>query len=917
MTELPSGTVTFLFTDLESSTRLWEEHPEAMPGALARHDEIVREAVESHGGHVVKTMGDGFHAAFGAAQEAVDAAVAAQLALVAESWPATGPLLVRMGIHSGTAELRGGDYYGSTLNRAARLMSTAHGGQIVVSLATEELVPSGGVEFVDLGEHSLRDLARPEQVFQVVHPGLERDFPRLASLDTFVGNLPTQVTSFVGRDEDVARLVGMLDEVSLVTLAGTGGVGKTRLAVQVAAEVLPRFADGAWFAELAAAEDGEAMAQVVATTLGCRQHPGLSLADSIVEYLKVRELLLVLDNCEHLLDDAGAFADAVLRACAHVTVLATSREALDVSGEHVLRVRSLDAPGPSATRDELVHSAAVLLFGDRSADAGANTAWDGRQWAAVGEICRRVDGIPLAIELAAARTTSMSPMDIASHLDERFRLLTGKRRGRVERHQTLRGTVEWSYQLLDSDERRVFERLSVFAGSFDGPAAVAVAGGEGLGSWEVTDALSSLVAKSMLGVDTGPDGTTRYGMLETLRQFARERLEEAGDTDRWRRAHAEYYADWAHDAGYGLIGPDDQEWMTQVYAEIDNLRAAVSWSLDRDDSVEQEIGLRILASLEEVRGIDLGLGALATQAVPMAEACRAELRAPVLTVAAYHEWNQGHVERARDLAQAAMRDGIISTTVSPLAPQQSAVVFAMTAGEDARAFEIADHTWAALETIDDPYAQSLFPASMAVWEAMAGRFDRARADAERGMERARQSGNRNLLAAAYHGVAWALQRDDPAAALGAAEHYRDLHREFDVDPGAASAVMALAGGLRARLGDHTGALQMLHEAVLIARDRGARPNLAAALDWALSSLRRTGQPDIAATLLGGLTRGALAGVGNWPGVDSARARTLARLQAVLGDEKTEELLAHGATMSYDDLVQYAIQHLAQPPTEPD
>jgi predicted ATPase/class 3 adenylate cyclase len=913
MTELPSGTVTFLFTDLEGSTRLWEENPESMPGALARHDEIVRGAVELHGGCVVKTTGDGFHAAFGAAQGAVDAAVAAQLALVAEAWEATGPLRVRMGIHSGPAELRGGDYYGTAVNRAARLMSAAHGGQVVVSLATEELVPRGGVEFVDLGEHALRDLARPEQVFQVAHPGLPRSFPRLASLDAFVGNLPLQVTSFVGRDEEVPRIVGMLDEVSLVTLTGTGGVGKTRLAVQVAAEVLPRFGDGAWFSELAAAEDGDAMAQVVATTLGCRQHPGLSLAESIVEYLKVRELLLVLDNCEHLLDDAGGLADAVLRSCARVTVLATSREALDVSGERVVRVRSLDAPAPSATSDELVHSAAVRLFGDRSADVGADTAWDDRQWAAVGEICRRVDGIPLAIELAAARTASMSPVDIGSHLDERFRLLTGKRRGRVERHQTLRATVEWSYQLLDSDERMVFERLGVFAGSFDAPAAVAVAGGEGLDSWEVTEALSSLVAKSMLGADTGPEGTTRYGMLETLRQFARERLEEAGDTDRWRRAHAEYYASWAHDAGYGLIGPDDVRWMTRVRAEIDNLRAAAGWSLDRDDSDEQELGLRILASLEEVRAnVDLGLGALAAQAVPTAEACRAELRAPVLTIAAYHEWNQGQVERARDLAQAAMRDGIIPMTVSPLAPNQAAVVFAMTAGEDARGFEIADDARAALDTIEDPYTQSWFPAVMAVWEAMAGRFDRARADAERGMERARKSGNRNLLAAAYHGTAWALQRDDPAGALAAAEHYIDLYREFDVDVGAAGAVMALAGGMRARLGDDIGALQILQEAILDSRDRGARPNLAAALDWSLTPLRRTGQPDIAATFLGGLTRGALAGVGNWPGVDSARARTLERLRAVLGDEKSDELVAHGATIGYDELVQYAIHHLAHP-----
>ena len=435
------------------------------------------------GGYVVKTTGDGFHAAFAAAHDALDAAVAAQLALVGESWGETGPLRVRMGVHSGPAELRDGDYYGTAVNRAARLMSAAHGGQIVVSLATEELVQESGVELLDLGEHVLKDLSRAERVFQVVHPELRRDFPVLRSLDAFPGNLPAQVTSFVGRDDDVAQIVEMLAEgAALVTLIGTGGVGKTRLAVQVAAEVLAQFRDGAWFCDLASARDGDAMAQVVATALGCVQRPGLSLADSIVEYAKVRELLVVLDNCEHLLDEAGALAEAMMQECPGGRLVATSREAFGVRGERVVRVRSLDAPDPSATGDALLESAAVRLFVDRAADAGADTTWNDAQWAAVGEICRRVDGIPLAIELAAARVASMRPTEIAAHLDERFRLLTGTRRGRVERHQTLRSTVEWSYQLLEADDRAVFDRLGVFAGTFDTAGASAVASDDDLDS---------------------------------------------------------------------------------------------------------------------------------------------------------------------------------------------------------------------------------------------------------------------------------------------------------------------------------------------------------------------------------------------------------------------------------------------------
>ncbi len=521
MTGPPTGTVTFLFTDIEGSTRLWREHPDEMGAALARHDELVREAIVGADGFVVKTTGDGFHAAFHDPGPAVAAAVAAQLALGAEPWSLPERLRVRMGIHSGPAELRDGDYYGTPVNRAAWVMGAAHGGQVVVSHATEELLADGDVELLDLGEHALRDLGRRERLFQVLHPQLEHEFPPLASLAAFAGNLPVQLTSFVGRDDDVERVVELLRDERLVTLAGTGGVGKTRLAVQVAAEVLPRFGNGAWMCELAAADDADAMAFVVASALGCVQHPGLSLAASIVEYLKVRELLLVLDNCEHLLDEAGDLADALVQGCPNVTVLATSREALDVPGEHVVRVRSLTTPAVTGTELDLTSIPSVRLFRDRAVDAGAAVNWDARQWNAVAEICRRVDGIPLAIELAAARTVSMNPMDVAGHLDERFRLLTGKRRGRVERHQTLRATVEWSYQLLDDDERVVFDRLGTFAGSFDAAAAVAVARGEELDPWTVTDALASLVAKSMVGTDTGPDGAVRYTMLETLRQFAR------------------------------------------------------------------------------------------------------------------------------------------------------------------------------------------------------------------------------------------------------------------------------------------------------------------------------------------------------------------------------------------------------------
>ena len=460
----------------------------------------------------------------------------------------------------------------------------------------------------------------------------------------------------------------------------------------------------------------------------------------------------------------AAFADAVLRSCPKVRVVATSREALDVAGERVMRVRSLPAPEAVARGSDLVETAAVRLFADRAADAGTETAWDDRQWTAVGEICRRVDGIPLAIELAAARTTAMSPADVAAHLDERFRLLTGKRRGRVERHQTLRATVEWSYQLLDDDERGVFDRLGMFAGTFDVQAAVTVASGDDLDSWQVAEALSSLVAKSMLVPETGPDGMTRYGMLETLRQFARERLDEIGETDRWRRASAKHYANSTREIGHGITGSDHVLWVERLREDLDNIRAAIGWALDRDDPEEQELALRILASLDEAaRGYpDTGLEALAAQATTAAETSPPELRVPVLTLAAFHEWNQGRIERARRLATDAQRDGIVATNINPFAALVAAVVFEMAAGNHSRALEIANDIHAELDTVETPYARAASLAGIATFEAMAGRYEQARADAEEALDLARRLGNLLVITGALHSTAWAFRATSPS-----------------------------------------------------------------------------------------------------------------------------------------------------------
>ena len=590
MTELPSGTVTFLFTDLEGSTRLWELHPEAMRPALALHDTILRKAVAEHDGHTVKTTGDGMHAVFATAHDAVDAAVAIQRALAAESFDGVGELRVRVGVHTCEAEERDGDYFGSEVNRAARLMSVAHGGQIVVSLATSALVREGSVGLVDLGEHRLRDLTNLERVFQVTAPGLGTEFPPLRSLDVLPGNLPRQVTTFIGRGTEITSVAERVRTGSVVTLTGVGGVGKTRLALQVAAEVLPHFRDGAWLAELAGLRDPEGVPGALVAVFGLQPRPGMTATAALVELLAGKELLLVVDNCEHLLRAVASVVDEVVRSCPDVRVLATSREGLNVPGEQMVRVESLDVPGEHAPLDALAQCDSVVLFVERAGAVKAGFALDATNADVIAQVCRRLDGIALAIELAAARTEMLSPADIARRLDQRFRLLGGGARTAVERHQTLRAAIDWSYDLLDEGEQLLLQRLSVFAGGFGLEAAEAVGSGGAVEADDVFELLAVLVARSLVVADTKA-AETRYRLLETIRQYAQDHLDAGGDGERLRTAHARHFADFADALIAGITGSEGGTWEHRLVLERDNLRAALTWAADTGDV---EIAMRLL-----------------------------------------------------------------------------------------------------------------------------------------------------------------------------------------------------------------------------------------------------------------------------------------------------------------------------------
>jgi len=452
---LPAGTVTFLFTDIEGSTKLWEAQPQQMQAVLARHDALLHEMIEHANGYVFKTIGDAFCAAFSTPTDAVIAALATQLALTVESWPEHTPIKVRIALHTGAVTSRDGDYFGQPLNRVARLLATGHGGQVLLSTATQELVRDSlpiGATLHPLGEHRLKDLGRPESIFQLCHPSLPSEFAPLKSLDNpaLRHNLPQQVTSFVGREEPLTVVKGLLEKTKLLTLTGSGGCGKTRLALQVAAEMLDGEGDGAWLVELASLADPNLVPATIAGVLNIKEEPGKPIQQSLVEHLKSKRLLLMLDNCEHLLNACAKLIDTLIHQCPQVLVLATSREALGIAGETTYRVPSLSLPDPTKvqTVESFTHFEAVRLFVERACQVQTDFTVSNANAPALASICHRLDGIPLAIELAAARVRILSVEEINSKLDQRFRLLTGGSRTALPRQQTLRSLIDWSYDLL-------------------------------------------------------------------------------------------------------------------------------------------------------------------------------------------------------------------------------------------------------------------------------------------------------------------------------------------------------------------------------------------------------------------------------------------------------------------------------------
>jgi predicted ATPase/class 3 adenylate cyclase len=596
---LPSGTVTFLFTDIEGSTERWERYREPMKAAVRKHEEIIRAAVEAHDGYVFKSIGDAQCAAFYNVADAIAAALDAQRVLQKEDWSAVDGVKVRMAVHTGHTDERQGDYFGPAVNRVARLLAIGHGGQVLVSGASTDLaqgeLPSLA-SLRDLGAHRLKDLTHPEQVYQLTAPDLTLEFPPLRSLEALPNNLPLQITSFVGRDLELLTLSDALGKHRLLTLVGAGGVGKTRFALQAAAELLDRYEDGVWLVELAPISDPDLVPSAVASVFHVREVENRTVTEALLHTLKPRKALIIFDNCEHVVEAAARLIDQILRNCPHIRIIATTRQGLGIAGEAVHRVASLAVPEPQKeiTAEEAMQHGAIALFVERAAAATDSFRLTDQNAPVVARLCQRLDGIALAIELAAPRLKALSVEQLENKLNERFRILTGGSRTALPRQQTMRALVDWSYELLTDDEKTLFRRVAVFGGSWALDAAGAICSDERIEEWAVLDLLQSLVDKSMV-VAKLSGSEQRYRLLESTRQYAHELLEKSGELEPMQTRHAAWYLQLATkaDALYSLT--PTKAWIALLEPDNDNLRVALDWALGEKRDIE--LGAALAANL--------------------------------------------------------------------------------------------------------------------------------------------------------------------------------------------------------------------------------------------------------------------------------------------------------------------------------
>jgi predicted ATPase len=872
--------VTFLFTDIEGSTGLWESAPDAMRAALARHDAIVRGGIGARGGYVFATGGDGFAAAFARAADGLATAVDVQAALSAETWPSGAELRVRMGLHTGEVEERGGDYFGPAVNRAARIMAGGHGGQVLVSATVAGL--AGTTALTDLGEHAFSGLDKPERVYQLG----EGTFPPLRSLGAVPSNLPAERSAFVGRERELATVAGLVRSARMVTLTGVGGVGKTRLATQVAAGLAPEFPGGVWLAELAPLVDASLVPTTVASAIGASVAGRLDSTDAVCRFLAQRRALVVLDNCEHVIGTAAALVDRLLATSPRVRVLATSREALNVAGETSWRVPSLSLDGEAGSSD------AVALFAERAAQVrpGFSLADSATREAAMA-VCRRLDGIPLAIELAAARATVLSVDQIAAHLDERFRLLTRGGRTAVARQQTLQGAIDWSYELLGDSERSLFGTLGVFAGDFDLAAVAAVAG---LDEFEALDLVEQLVAKSMLEADPSRN---RYRLLETLRQYAWDKLVAAGRLGEARDAHAAcYFALAAEQAARTQARDPHTAVLDRLEADYDNLRAALAWLIEQRRVDQAARMVHRLTGLFNIRHPREGFGWF-QRITAIAGELPAGSRARLLGDTAWAALNAGDTDAQLRYARDAVDAG---------GDDAPAVAHFLLAGGESRHpspdyAAAAAHLRRALATAvasGDLTTRVMATSALVEAEAFLGDAQEARRLIPEAIELAERLGVPTITATVYGQAAEAF------AQIDAPEDARRMYERGHVYAEAGGPIAATVHRVYYALSleDLNEAAEIIRPTMPIAREHLAGFLQLGPLVVAAKIAAGSGNEQAAARLLGAVHD-------DWwsfvPGQRQEYERLVSQLRALLGADTFDEELRVGAELSVDQALQLA------------
>ncbi len=923
--EIPSETFTFLFTDIEGSTRLSQIHPDAMNMALARHHAMLRTAIESNHGHVFQIVGDSFSTAFHNALDALNAALDGQRNLRAEAWGETGPILVRMGLHTGmaktTEDTMGMPYSGyATIASTHRIMSAAHGGQILLSQVTRDLLSDllpSGVTLLDAGEHHLKDLLRPIHLYQVAASDLPVDFPPLRTLDAFPNNLPVQLTSFIGREKETSDLHTLVLTQRLITLTGPGGSGKTRLALQVAAESVEQFRDGVFFVALAPIIEPRLVASTIAQTVGVAETAGRSILDSLKEYLHARHLLLFLDNFEQVISAAPRLVE-LLAACSQLHLLVTSREGLRVRGEHEYPVPPLALPNLTdlPSLEALSQYAAVELFIQRAQAIKPDFHITTETAPAVAEICHRLDGLPLAIELAAARVKLLSPRAMLARLEHRLEFLTGGARDLPERHQTLRNAIAWSYDLLNENEQTLFRRLSVFVGGCTLDAAEAVAvdtrdreRGSEQARGSVLDQLSSLLDKSLLREVEGANGEPRFVMLELLREFGVEQLELSGESEAIRHRHATFFLALAEQAEARLESAEQVQWMNHLEQEHDNLRAALEWSKVADGA--GELCLRLAGALGlfwEARGYfsegrERLSGILLTEAAQARTAARAKLLARAAELAYRQSDYPATISLAGESLAICREIGDKQGISSALIKLGNA---ATEAGDYATARGFLEEALTIWRDLEDKHGTARALISLGWATLRPGDYHLANARLEEALALSRELGDTRSIGFELSGLGEvALRQGDYARATRLVEESLELRRQIGHKWGVGVSLGTL-GWVAMREGDWNRAVARLGESLEVRREIGDKSGSAWCLERLAEVAMAQGQAEKAVQVFGAAAalRASIGSVID-PVDQPDYKRTLAALHAELGEAPFTAAWTEGSMLTLEQAVAYA------------